>query len=120
MKGKILQTVVETPEFTKQASLIVDEGIVKEFIDFVAHEPKKGEVIQGTSGIRKVRWQTTKSSGKSGGMRVIYYYHSQEIPIFLLTAYAKNKKANISSRDKVLLKKLIKRIVELYEENDYV
>tara|TARA_Y100001001_G_scaffold164833_1_gene199397 strand:- start:2921 stop:3082 length:162 start_codon:yes stop_codon:yes gene_type:complete len=53
-------------------------------------------------------------------MRVLYYYHNQKLPIFLLTAYAKNQRANISAKDKKILKKLIKQIVLAYEENDNV
>ena len=120
MKGKILQVVVETPEFIKQANSIVEQVIIDDFIKFIACEPLKGDVIEGTGGIRKIRWQINQSSGKSGGMRVLYYYHNQKLPIFLLTAYAKNQRANISAKDKKILKKLIKQIVLAYEENDNV
>lgn len=51
--------------------------------------------MQGTGGVRKLRW-ARQGMGKSGGSRVIYYYHSDSKPLFLLTAYGKNERANLS------------------------
>jgi len=51
-------------------------------------------------------------------MRIIYYYHDQSMPIFLFTAYAKNKKANINDKDKASLRKMIKQLVNIYKGDD--
>ncbi len=96
MEENTLQTVVETPELIRQSRAFANNAIIDEFISFIAKEPMKGSIIQGTGGIRKIRWQTDKHQGKSSGMRVLYYYHDQAVPIFLLTAYAKSQRANIS------------------------
>lgn len=112
---KVLQTVVETPEFIKQSQAIAERKIVDEFIYYIARNPLKGDLIQGTGGVRKIRWNKNNHSGKSGGMRVLYYYHDQSMPIFLFTAYTKNQKANIGDKDKTLLKKMIQQLVKIYK-----
>ena len=55
--------------------------------------------MQGTGGIWKLRW-ATGSKGKSGGVRVIYYYHNESIPLFLLTVFGKSEKANLSKAER--------------------
>jgi hypothetical protein len=114
MKGEILQTVVETPEFIKQAGTCMDDVSKEHFIEFIAKNPSTGDLIAGTSGARKVRWASHANKGKRGGVRIIYYYHSQSLPIFLFTAYGKNQKANISMSEKNMLGKIIKLIVQTY------
>jgi len=52
--------------------------------------------------------------GKSGGARVIYYYHNEAIPLFALTAYAKNERANLSQADRNDFRRLTKILVERY------
>lgn len=113
-----MQVVVEAPEYIKQAQLCMDDSNQKEFIDYIAENPLKGDVISGTGGARKIRWASDPNYGKSGGARIIYYYHNQSIPIFLFTVYAKNKKTNITQNERNILKTIISKIVEIYEEND--
>lgn len=117
MQDIILQTIAEMPEFTKQSQAIANRPVIDRLIYFIAKEPLTGDLIQGTGGVRKIRWHKDNQSGKSGGIRVMYYYHDQSMPIFLLTAYAKNKKANISDKDKILLKQAIKQLVAIYKKS---
>jgi hypothetical protein len=114
MKWDVLQTVVETPEFIKQAKTCMDESSKERFIEFIAKNPSAGELIPGGGGARKVRWASYAHEGKRGGARVIYYYHNKGLPIFLFTAYGKNQKANISMSEKNALSKIIKLIVQTY------
>jgi mRNA-degrading endonuclease RelE of RelBE toxin-antitoxin system len=111
---KTLQVVVETPEFLRQAATCMDEACRKSFIDFIAENPLKGDLIVGTGGARKVRWASDINTGKSGGVRIIYYYHNQQMPIFLFTVYGKNQKANLSQQERNLLKTIISHIVNTY------
>ena len=60
---------------------------------FVGANPEAGEIVPKTAGVRKIR-RVLAGRGKLGGARVIYYYHSQRLPVFLLAAYGKNEKAN--------------------------
>lgn len=112
------QTVVETPEFIKQAKECMDDSSRNQFIDFIAKNPEAGDLITGTGGARKVRWQSDAQSGKRGGARVIYYYHDKNMPIYLFTAYKKSQRENITSAEKKALYKIIKLIAKAYQGDD--
>ncbi len=111
---KKLQVVVETSEFLKKAATCMDEASRKSFIDFIAANPLKGDLIVGAGGARKARWASDANTGKSGGVRIIYYYHNQQMPIFLFTVYGKNQKANLSPLERNVVKTIISQIVNTY------
>jgi hypothetical protein len=92
-------TVVEVDPFPARAARLWDEDEKNAFIDFIARNPKAGDVVPGTGGIRKVRWAAS-GRGKRGGARVIYYFHDETAPLFLLTAYAKAERADLSPEEK--------------------
>jgi hypothetical protein len=52
--------------------------------------------------------------GRRGGTRVVYYYHNERLPLFLLSAYAKNRKANSSKAERNAMKRLIQILVAGY------
>ncbi|WP_298940686.1 type II toxin-antitoxin system RelE/ParE family toxin [uncultured Psychromonas sp.] len=79
----------------------------------MAEHPKAGDLMQGTGGIRKLRWAKS-GSGKSGGVRVIYYFHNESIPLFLLSLFGKNEKANLSHAERNLLAKFTSTLVKNY------
>ena len=83
-------------------------------IDYLAYHPSAGDLIPGTGGVRKLRWRL-EGRGKRGGARVIYFYHSSDIPLFALTAFAKNKKSDVSQRDRNEFRQLTKLLIEAYE-----
>ncbi|HEY7492533.1 MAG TPA: type II toxin-antitoxin system RelE/ParE family toxin [Candidatus Tectomicrobia bacterium] len=84
------------------------------FITYIAANPEAGDIMVGTAGVRKVRWGVG-SRGKSGGVRVIYYYHNFQFPLFLLTVFAKNERENISQSEKNELKRLLPILIEEYK-----
>jgi hypothetical protein len=106
-------TVVETPEFLSVTRNLMTEEERALLVDYLAHNPTAGEVIKGTGGVRKVRWRL-EGRGKRGGARVIYFYHSADVPLFALTAYAKNVRADLSQRDRNDFRQLAKILVESY------
>ena len=116
---KKLQVVVETTEYIRQSEACMDKKSRDDFIIHIAQNPLEGELITGTGGARKIRWTADSHQGKSGGSRVIYYYHNQNMPIFLFTAYGKSKKENISDSEKNILKTIIKSIVKVYGEVEH-
>jgi hypothetical protein len=73
-----------------------------------------GDLIAGTGGVRKLRWAVV-GRGKRGGARVIYFVHSERLPLFLLTAYAKNVRADLSDKERAGLKALVKEFPDTYE-----
>lgn len=107
-------TVVETREFVNFAKQNLSEEEKKSLIDFLAENPKAGVLISGTGGLRKLRW-ARPHQGKSGSYRVIYYYHNENIPLFLISAFAKNVMENISEAAKNEYAKLLKELVRQYE-----
>ena len=72
----------------------------------VAQEPTCGVLIEGTGGVRKVRF-AVGSRGKSGGVRIVYYFHSEAMPVYLLTLFAKNEKANLTKAERNALARLV-------------
>jgi hypothetical protein len=108
-----MQTIVELPEFQDKASKLLLEKERQGIINYLAAHPQAGVVMQGTGGIRKFRW-ATGNKGKSGGVRVIYYFHSASIPIFLLSVFGKKDKANLTNAERNELAKLTKLIIKHY------
>jgi len=69
--------------------------------------------MQGTGGIRKLRW-SAQGKGKSGGVRIIYYFHNKSMPLFLLTLFAKGEKSNLSKSERNELAKLTNLLIDNY------
>lgn len=113
MKDFLPVTVVETPEFIATTSKLLNEDARTALIDYLAYNPAAGAVIAGSGGIRKLRW-ALEGRGKRGGARVIYFYHNRDLPLFVLTAYAKNEQSNLSQSAKNDFKRLTKLLVENY------
>ena len=88
-------TVVETLLFQKQWPLYWSEDERGEFAAYIAGFPSAGDVVPNSGGIRKVRWRRA-GSGKSGGVRVIYFTRTAAEEVVLLTLYAKSKTDNIT------------------------
>src|SRR5438132_4677550 len=88
-------TVAETAVFMRQAAGIWSEDDRSSFIDFIARNPEVGDLIPQTGGVRKVRW-SRQGMGKRGGVRVIYYYHAPDTPLYLLMVYAKAQRDDLS------------------------
>ena len=93
-----MQTIVELPEFRRRASSLFNDEEKASIINYLAFHPQSGDLMQGTGGIRKLRW-SAQGKGKSGGARVIYYYHNGAMPLFLLTVFGKGEKANLSKAE---------------------
>ena len=106
-------TVVETGEFLKHAKRLMSNSERAELVAFVGANPEAGEIIPETGGIRKIRW-AIGGTGKRGGARVVYYYHNGRLPVFLLSAYAKNRKASLSKAERNAMKRLVPALVAGY------
>jgi hypothetical protein len=93
-----MQTVAETPTFIKQAKALFSDDEKQALIDFLATNPLAGDEIPGAGGVRKVRF-AFGGKGKRGGARIIYYWYSDDAPIYALLAYGKNEKVNLTADD---------------------
>ena len=107
-------TIVELSEFTSFAKKHLSNDEKQEIISHLANNPDSGDLIRGTGGLRKFRW-SRNNKGKSGGYRIIHYYHDDNIPVFLITGFAKNEMENISMEARNEYKKLLPLIIESYK-----
>ena len=108
-----MNTVVELPEFVRRANKLLRDAERERLIQYLAANPRAGAVLVGTGGIRKLRWKR-EGTGKSGGVRVIYYYHDERYPLFLLTLFGKSEKSNISKAERNMLAKLVEQLLTTY------
>jgi hypothetical protein len=106
-------SVVETPEFLSVTRKILDDDERDALVDYLARHPASGDLIPGTGGVRKLRW-ALEGRGKRGGARVIYFYHNEGLPLFLLTAFAKNMRTDLSQEERNDLRQFTKLLVEGY------
>ena len=113
MTKAALLTVIETPSFLQDAKKLLHDDEREAIVTFLSSKPCAGVLIKGAGGIRKIRW-AREDTGKSGAFRVIYYFHSMDIPLFILNVFAKNEKVNISQAERNELKKLTGLLVKQY------
>jgi hypothetical protein len=113
MSGSGPITVVEAPEFLSATRKLLTEEERAVLVDYLAHNPAAGALVPGTGGVRKLQWGL-EGRGKRGGARVIYFHHSADIPLFALTAYGKNARADLSQKDRNDFRQLTKLLAETY------
>lgn len=101
-----MQTVAETPEYIRRAEKLLSDDERRDVLQYLAAHPRAGDLMEGTGGVRKLRW-ARGGRGKSGGVRVIYYFHSDAMPLYLLTLFAKNERANLSKAERNALADLV-------------
>jgi mRNA-degrading endonuclease RelE of RelBE toxin-antitoxin system len=109
-------TVAETPSFIRQAAKLWTEDDRNAFVNFIAANPDAGDIIPHTSGLRKIRGGRP-GTGKRGGVRVIYFYHDDSMPLYLLLIYAKAAQENWSSDEKQRAKALTDTLRQTYQRH---
>jgi hypothetical protein len=95
--------LIETPVFTAQVKELLPDEDYRRLQWHLARYPYAGDVIQGTGGLRKIRW-TAGGKGKSGGVRVIYFHVVSLSQIRLLLIYRKGLKDDLSRAEKKVLR----------------
>lgn len=98
---------IETATFTSQITKLASDEEQREFQNVLVANPDAGDLIRGGGGIRKVR-MAIRGRGKSGGARVIYFWRRAHDQIYLLVAYAKAAKTDLSPREQVILRDIVK------------
>ena len=103
----VTREFIHTKEFDERwKSLSLTDDDLSELQSYLCTNPNVGDVMQGTGGIRKVRW-ALPGKGKSGGVRVVYLDIVVAEKIYLLSLFAKNEKANLSKEERNDLKNLV-------------
>ena len=106
----MMHTVIETAAYlqaAKHADMGEDERAA--VADLIAANPEAGEIMPGCGGARKLRF-AKQGGGKSGGYRVVTYFAGEDVPVFLLTVFPKNVKANLSKGERNDLAELTKTL----------
>ena len=92
-------TIAELPEYIRRAEKLLSHAERADVVSYLAAHPKSGDLMEGT-----------------GGVRVIYYVHSDAMPLYLLTLFAKNERANLSKAERNELRELVDLLVDYWIE----
>ena len=110
-----LYCIAELPTYMRLAEKLLSVEERQDLINYLAEHPKSGDIMEGTGGVRKLRWRRG-GQGKSGGVRVIYYFHDDLMPLYLLTLFAKGDKVNLTKGERNELADLVEALVDAWKE----
>jgi hypothetical protein len=100
---------IELPAFERLRNEYLDDESFRALQNALMDDPSAGDVIQGTGGLRKLRWtDKRRGKGKRGGLRVIYFYWVRGLEFWLFTLYDKNELSDLSKKDRATLESLLK------------
>lgn len=102
-------TFIELDGFSKYRENLLDDDSFREMQEKLIENPELGDVISGTGGFRKMRWKLS-GTGKSGGVRVIYYNITTEGRLYLALIYAKGQRDNLTKAQRNGLKKIVSKL----------
>ena len=100
---------IETPTFTRLITALLNDDEYSKLQDELVKRPDAGDLLRNGGGIRKFRWKRT-GTGKSGGIRVIYYWITVDDQLLMLVAYPKSVKDNLTDKETAILRKLVKEL----------
>ncbi len=111
-----MHTVTELNSFRRAATKAgMSEDDITDLVNYLAENPDAGDEISGTGGCRKVRFAIRgNNKGKSGGVRTIALFSGENLPVFLVTAFGKSQKVNLTMTERNQLKTLAEAIVGEY------
>jgi hypothetical protein len=99
---------LETPVFTRRIRELVDDEDYRRLQVRLLMDPEAGDLIAGSGGLRKVR-MAVRGRGKRGGARVIYYWIGARSRIYMLLAYSKNERDDLSQEQVKALRALVRQ-----------
>jgi hypothetical protein len=100
---------IETPTFTRMVTSLLSDDEYSMLQNNLVEYPERGDLIKGGGGIRKLRY-ALQGRGKSGGVRVIYYWVKDHDLIYFLVIYPKSKKDNLSDSEIDVLREFVKEL----------
>ena len=101
-------TFIESSTFERILPLYLDDDEYSELQQFLMQNPEAGELVPGSGGVRKARW-ARPGMGKRGGLRVIYFVRYQPNEFWMLTLYAKAKRADVPAH-------ILKQLLEAFRD----
>lgn len=100
--------IIETPIFTKLINELMSDDEYRALQEALIMRPELGVVIKNSGGLRKLRW-ALQGRGKSGGVRVIYYWMNVDEQLYMLLAYPKNEQENLTDMQLNTLRAIVQR-----------
>lgn len=94
--------------FTRRLTDALSDDDYRLLQEALLRRPAQGDLIEGTGGIRKLRWREA-GSGKRGGLRVIYYWHPQREIVLLLFLYRKSEQKDLTADQKRILANVVQQ-----------
>lgn len=94
MPYDVFMIFIETTAFTKLLPNYLSDEEYRALQTYLMQKPDAGDIVRGSGGIRKVRWASDRK-GKSGGIRIIYYWKKPDHEIWMLTLYRKSERSTI-------------------------
>lgn len=104
---------VELPAFERYRASYLDDDAYRALQNVLMTNPEAGDVIEGSGGLRKLRFgDARRGKGKRGGLRVIYYWWDAGVQFWLFTVYDKDTTDDLSPQQRKTLKAMIKSELE--------
>ena len=104
---------VELPAFARFRTEYLDDAAFARLQQALMKNPDSGDVIEGTGGLRKMRFaDARRSKGKRGGLRVIYYWWSTGMQFWLYTLYDKDEMSDLTPKERKAFKEILKTELE--------
>lgn len=100
--------IIETSIFTRRIKELMSDDEYRALQETLVNRPGMGDIVQGTGGLRKVRWKQ-EGHGKSGGVRVIYYWMTEDEQLYMLYVYTKSEQEDLTTKQKKALKLIVER-----------
>lgn len=105
---------VELPAFERYRADYLDDEAFRALQDELMKNPSAGDVIEGTGGLRKVRFADgRRGKGKRGGLRIIYFWWDGKNQFWLFTLYGKDEAADLTPAQRAQLKVMLKAELEV-------
>ena len=101
-----VMVIIETRMFTRRIKELMSDDEYRALQETLVNRPGMGDIVPGTGGLRRVRWKQD-GHGKSGGVRVIYYWMTEDEHLYMLYVYPKSKQEDLTAEQKKGLKSIV-------------
>jgi hypothetical protein len=105
-----------TSRYEREATRLLAEAEIAAMESAIAADPEAHPIVPGTGGVRKARWGR-EGKGKSGGVRIIYFYWLRDGEIYMLSIYAKNEQADMTAADKKAARRFVEALKDAKGKN---